>query len=217
MCGAAPWGASPTCPCGKARNLWCPVKNCQERATCVSATCSHHRTSTYWELQGLTLLDMSSTWSDSAPPSGPQGVQWPYTTLHYTTLHYTTFHYTSLHYTTTTATTTKLHSTTLNYTTLHNITLHYTTLHSTTLHYTTLHYTTLRYTEWHCTTDRQVDRYSSSITTKSLFGLMWFTFQIPQPLSETSELSFFQPGSIKAVFKNACSLIMLVGGLYYLT
>ena len=88
-----------------------------------------------------------------------------YTTLHYTTLHYTTFQYTSLHYTT-------LHSTTLqlqlrlrlrNYTPLHEITLHYTTLHdttlhSTTLHYTTLHYTTLNYTEWHCTTDRQVDR-----------------------------------------------------------
>ena len=99
-----------------------------------------------------------------------------YTTLHYTTLpylplHLTTLHYTTLHYTT--ATTTQLHYTTLNYATLHYITLNYTTLHSTTtttrqlhsttLRYTTLHYiplhsTTLRYTEWHCTTDRQVDR-----------------------------------------------------------
>ena len=101
-----------------------------------------------------------------------------YTTLHYTTLHYTTLHYTTLHSTTLHYTT--LHSTTLqlrlhnytplqlqlrlhNYTPLHEITLHYTTLHyttlhSTTLHYTTLHYTTLQYTEWHCATDRQVDR-----------------------------------------------------------
>ena len=69
-----------------------------------------------------------------------------YSTLHYTPLHYAPLHYTTLHYTTTT--TTQLHSTTLNYT----------TLHSTTLHCTTLHYTTLQYTEWHCTTDRQVDR-----------------------------------------------------------
>ena len=88
-----------------------------------------------------------------------------YPPLHYTTLHYTTFHYTSLHYTTLHPTTlqlqlqlrlhnfTPLHSTTRNYTTLHYITRHYTTFHSTTLHYTTLHYT-----EWHCTTDRQVDR-----------------------------------------------------------
>ena len=63
------------------------------------------------------------------------------TTLHYTPLHYTTLHYLPLH------------STTLNYITLHYIALHYIPLHSTTLHYTTLHYT-----EWHCTTDRQVDR-----------------------------------------------------------
>ena len=89
-----------------------------------------------------------------------------YTTLHYTTLHYTTFHYTSLHYTTLHSTTvqlqlqnyTPLHSTTLHYTKLHSTTLHYTTLHSTTLCYITLQYTTLHYTEWHCTTDRQVDR-----------------------------------------------------------
>ena len=94
-----------------------------------------------------------------------------YTTLHYITLHYTPLQYAPLHYTTLhniTTTTTQLHSTTLNYTTLHYITLHYTPLHyttlhytalpSTTLHYTTLHYTTLQYTEWHCTTDRQVDR-----------------------------------------------------------
>ena len=107
-----------------------------------------------------------------------------YTTLHYTTLHYITLHYThyitlpstTLHYITLHSTTlqlqlqlhnytplqyTPLHSTTLNYnytTTLHYTKLHYTTLHSTTLHYTTLHYTTLQYTEWHCTTDRQVDR-----------------------------------------------------------
>ena len=89
-----------------------------------------------------------------------------YTTLHYTTFHYTSLHYTTLHYTTTTTTTTQLHSTTLHYTKLHYTTLHYTTLHYTTLHYiplhsTTLHYITLHYiiyTEWHCTTDRQVDR-----------------------------------------------------------
>ena len=81
------------------------------------------------------------------------------TTLHYTTLHYLPLHFTTLHYT-------PLHynynynydyTTTLHYTKLHYTTLHYTTLHSTTLHYTTL-YTTLHYTEWHCATDRQVDR-----------------------------------------------------------
>ena len=95
------------------------------------------------------------------------------TTLNYTTLHYTTLRYTTLHYTTLPSTTlhyitlhyTPLHynynydyTTTLHYTKLHYTTLHYTTLHSTTLHYTTLHYTTLQYTEWHCATDRQVDR-----------------------------------------------------------
>ena len=97
------------------------------------------------------------------------------TTLNYTTLHYITLHSTTLHYTTLPSTTlhyialhyTPLHynynynydyTTTLHYTPLHEITLRYTTLHSTTLHYTTLHYTTLHYTEWHCTTDRQVDR-----------------------------------------------------------
>ena len=78
-----------------------------------------------------------------------------YITLHYLPLHYTTLHYTTLHYTTTTTTTTQLHSTTRNYTTLHYITLHYIPQNSTTLHYFTLHY---NYTEWHCTTDRQVDR-----------------------------------------------------------
>ena len=83
------------------------------------------------------------------------------TILHYTKLHYTTLHYTTLHYNYTTT----LHYTPLHYsytcdytTTLHYTKLHYTTLHSTTLHYTILHYTTLHYTEWHCTTDRQVDR-----------------------------------------------------------
>ena len=86
-----------------------------------------------------------------------------YTPLHYTTLHYTTFHYTSLHYTTLRSTTLQLQLRLHNYTPLHEITLHYTTLHyttlhSTTLHYTTLHYTTRQYTEWHCATDRQVDR-----------------------------------------------------------
>ena len=96
--------------------------------------------------------------------------------LHYTTLRYITPHSTILHYTTlhsTTTTTTQLHSTTLNYTTLHyttlpSTTLHYITLHSTTLqlrlhnytplHEITLHYTPLQSTEWHCTTDRQIDR-----------------------------------------------------------
>ena len=84
-----------------------------------------------------------------------------FTTLHYITLDHTPLHYTTLHYTTlhnTTTTTTQLHSTTLHYIKLHYITLHYTPLHCATLHYTTLHYTTLQYTEWHCTTDRQVDR-----------------------------------------------------------
>ena len=64
----------------------------------------------------------------------------------FASLHYTTGHYTTGHYTT-------LHSSTLHYTTLHSSTLHY-----TNLHYTTLHYTTLHYIEWHCTTDRQIDR-----------------------------------------------------------
>ena len=88
------------------------------------------------------------------------------TTLHYAKLHYTTLHYTTLHSTTLHSTT--LPSTTLHYITLHytplqlqlrlHITLHYITLHYITLHSTTLHYTTLQYTEWHCTTDRPVDR-----------------------------------------------------------
>ena len=77
------------------------------------------------------------------------------TTLNYTTLHYTPLHYFTLHYTT-------FHYTSLNYTTLQlqlQLQLqNYTPLHSATLHYTTLHYTTLHYTEWHCSTDRQVDR-----------------------------------------------------------
>ena len=91
-----------------------------------------------------------------------------YTTLHYTTLHYTPLHYITLHYTTLPSSTlqyialhynyTPLHYTKTHYTTLHYTTLHSTTLHYTTLHYITLHYTTLHYSEWHCTTDRQVDR-----------------------------------------------------------
>ena len=84
------------------------------------------------------------------------------TTLHYTTLHSTTLHYITLHYTTLPSTTlhyTTLHSTTLQlHLQLHSTKLHYTTLHYTTFHDTPLHYTTLHYTEWHCTTDRQVDR-----------------------------------------------------------
>ena len=79
-----------------------------------------------------------------------------YITLHYLPLHFTTLHYATLHYTTTTTTTTQLHSTTRNYTTLHYSTLHYTTFYYTPLHYTT--FPALHYTEWHCTTDRQVDR-----------------------------------------------------------
>ena len=92
-----------------------------------------------------------------------------YTPLHSTTLNYTTLYYTTVHYTT-------LLSTTLHYTTLHYTTLHYIPPHCSTLHYTPLHYTNynynynynnyciyttlhaLHYTEWHCTTDRQVDR-----------------------------------------------------------
>ena len=88
------------------------------------------------------------------------------TTLHYNTLHYNTLHYTPLHYITLHYT--PLHYITLHYlplhdnydytTTLHHTKLHYTTLHDTTLHYIPRHSTTLHYTEWHCTTDRQVDR-----------------------------------------------------------
>ena len=52
---------------------------------------------------------------------------------------------------------TPLHYTTGHYTTLHSSTLHYTT-YTPVLHDTKLHYTTLHYTEWHCITDRQVDR-----------------------------------------------------------
>ena len=81
-----------------------------------------------------------------------------YTTLHYLPLHFTTLHPTTLHYTTSTTTTTQLHSTTLHYTKLHYTTQQYTTLHYIPLHSTTLHYTTLHDTEWHCTSDRQVDR-----------------------------------------------------------
>ena len=103
-----------------------------------------------------------------------------YTSLHYTTLHSTTLNYTTLHYTTLCYATlhdrqltlhyTPLHSTTLQLQTqlqLHSTTLHNTPQHSTTLHYTklrcttTLHYITLHSTtplQWHCTTDRQVDR-----------------------------------------------------------
>ena len=74
-----------------------------------------------------------------------------YIAPHSTILHYITLHYTPQHYN-------YNYTTTLHYTKLRYTTLHYTTLHSTTLHYTTLHYTTLQYIEWHCTTDRQVDR-----------------------------------------------------------
>ena len=114
----------------------------------------HYRTLAYTTRQYTTLHYMTL-----------QDTPLHYITLHYVPLHFTTLHYTPLHYTTTTTTTTttQLHSTTRNYTTLHYTTLHYTTFHYTTLHYiplhsTTLHCTTLQYTEWHCTTDRQVDR-----------------------------------------------------------
>ena len=115
-------------------------------------TTLHHTTTTTTQLHSTTLH---------------------YTTLHYTTLHYTTLHYTTLHYTTlhylplhfTTLHYTPPHynynydyTITLHYTKLHYTTLHYTTLHYITFHYTTLHYTTLHYIEWHCATDRQVDR-----------------------------------------------------------
>ena len=56
---------------------------------------------------------------------------------------------------------------------------------------------------------RDITWYSSSITTKSLFGLMWFTFQIP--LAFWNLGARFQTGSIKAVFKNACSLMVSWG------
>ena len=102
-------------------------------------TIFHYTSLPYTTLHSITLqLQLHSTALD-------------YTTLHYTTLHYTTLHSAKLHYTTS-------HYTTLHSATLHYTTLHYTTLHSATLHYTTLHYTTLYYTEWHCATDRQVDR-----------------------------------------------------------
>ena len=78
-----------------------------------------------------------------------------YITLHYLPLHFTTLHPTTLHYTTTTTMTTQVHPTTLHCTKLHYTTQQYTTLHYIPLHSATLH---LHYTEWHCTTDRQVDR-----------------------------------------------------------
>ena len=80
-------------------------------------------------------------------------------TLHYITLHYLPLHFATLHYTTLHYNYNDDYTTTLHYTKLHYTTLHYPTLHYTKLHYTTLHYTTLHYSEWHCTTDRQVDRW----------------------------------------------------------
>ena len=151
-------------------------------------TTLHYTTLHYITLQDITLqhytpvhyitLHYTPVHSTTLNYTTPHYITLRSTTLHYITLHYTTLHYTTLHYTTLSSTTlhyltlhyTPLHynysynyTTTLHYTPLHSITLHYTTLHyttlySATLHYTTLHYTTLHYTEWHCTTDRQVDR-----------------------------------------------------------
>ena len=128
--------------------------------TALNYTQLHYTTLHYTTLHSTTLqLQLRSTSLHYTPL---HSTTLNYTTLHYITLRYITFHYTSLHCTALHSTTlqlqlqlhyTPLHSTTLNYTTLHYITLHY-----TTFHYTSLHYTTLPYTEWHCTTDRQVDR-----------------------------------------------------------
>ena len=81
-----------------------------------------------------------------------------YTPLHYITLHYLPLHFTALHYTPLHYNYNYDYTTTLHYTKLHYTTLYYTTLHYIPLHSTTLHSTTLHYTEWHCATDRQIDR-----------------------------------------------------------
>ena len=123
-------------------------------------TSLHYTTTTTAQLHNYTPLHSTTVHYTKLHYTTLHYATLHYTTLHYTTLHYlplhfTTLHYTTLNYTTTTTTLhyTPLHSTTLNYTTRHYIKLHY-----TTFHYTSLHYTTLPYTEWHCTTDRQVDR-----------------------------------------------------------
>ena len=151
------------------------VKNWRSRSlleVAMSKKCTPLWREAHFEVKMYKTLGVRTIFGGSDVPS------LRFTTLHYITLHYTTFHYTSLHYTTLHSTTlqvqlqlhnyTPLHSTTLHYTTLHYLPLHsttqnYTTLHYIALHYiplhsTTLHYTTLHYTEWHCTTDRQVDR-----------------------------------------------------------
>ena len=138
----------------------------------------HYTTVHYTTLHSTTLQLQLQNYTTTPDYTPLHSTTLHYTKLHYTTLHYTPLHYTTLHYTTLPSTTlhyitphyTPLHynynydyTSTLHYTPLHEITLHYTTVHYTTLHstslrYTTLHYTTLHYTEWHCTTDRQVDR-----------------------------------------------------------
>ena len=119
-----------------------------------------HCTTFHYTSLHYTALHYTTTTTTQLHSTTIHSTTLHYTKLHYTTLHYTTLHYTTIHYTT-------LPSTTLHYITLHYTPLHYnynydytTTLHYTKLHYTTLHYTTLQYTEWHCTTDRQVDRYT---------------------------------------------------------
>ena len=154
-----------------------PLHSTTLNYTTLHYTPLHYTTLHYTALPSTTLhyitLHSTTTTTTQLHATTIQSTTLHYTKLHYTTLHYTTLHYTTLHYTTLPSTTlhyitlhyTPLHynynydyTTTLHYTKLHYTTLHYTTLHSTTLHYTTLHYTTLQYTEWHCTTDRQVDR-----------------------------------------------------------
>ena len=119
-----------------------------------------HCTTFHYTSLHYTTLHYTTTTTTQLHSTTIHSTTLHYTKLHYTTLHYTTRHYTTLHYTT-------LPSSTLHYITLHYTPLHYnynydytTTLNYTKLHYTTLHYTTLQYTEWHCTTDRQVDRYT---------------------------------------------------------
>ena len=137
-------------------------------ATTTTTTTQLHSTTLHYTPLHSTTLHYTRLHYTPPHATALNYITLHFATLHYTTLPSTTLRYTTLHYTTTTTTTTQLHSTTLHYTPLHSTTLnytklHYTTLHSTTLHCTTLHsttlhYTTLHYTEWHCPTDRQVDR-----------------------------------------------------------
>ena len=145
-----------------------PLRFASLHYTTLHYTTLHYTTLHYTTLHSTTLQLQLQLHSATLHYTPLYSTTLNYTTLHYITLHYTTLHYTTLHYFPLHFTTlhhTPLHynynydyTTTLHYTPLHYTTLHYTTLHYIPLHSTTLHYTTLDYTEWHCTTDRQVDR-----------------------------------------------------------